>query len=114
MPGKSASNTRNDIRPWIVAAVASEDGKAADPPWKNAQSAADEERVKRARFLRKRQFNERKTKVVTERLAACEAKDRCLSGACPECGRLLHAGSFAARRRLFSNRSANATTNSWR
>jgi hypothetical protein len=80
-----------DIKPWIIAAVDGEDRKAADPLWKDAPSAQDacEERLRRVKFLRKDWTTDLKAKDVADRQEACEATGRCLSGACPECGRLL-------------------------
>jgi len=46
------------------------------------------ERLKRIKFLRKHSKTDPKAMVVAHRLESCEPDYRCLSGACPECGRL--------------------------
>jgi len=49
---------------------------------------AYKERVKRIKFLRKHGKTDPKAAVLAHRLESCESDQRCLSGACPECGRL--------------------------
>lgn len=54
------------------------------PRWTSLANSAEakEERLKRVRVLRKHGANE-----LASALAACAPQARCLSGACPECGR---------------------------
>jgi hypothetical protein len=83
--------TEQEIKPWVVAAVASEDRKASAPLWKGAPTAQDayKQRLQRVKFFRKAWATDLPTKDAAERLEACESGDRCCSGACPECARLL-------------------------
>jgi hypothetical protein len=80
-----------DIKPWIILAVAEEDLHSDIRLWKKAPTSGDaiEERLRRIKFLRKHSKSEPAAIVVADRLESCEQGNRCLSGACPECGRLL-------------------------
>jgi hypothetical protein len=80
-----------DVRLWVVKAIASEAQQDPAPLWWGAPSANDahRERTQRIRFLRKYRKTHPTAKLVSERLASCDPKHRCMSGACPECGRLL-------------------------
>src|SRR2546429_8300864 len=75
----------------MIAAINDEKRYAADPPWKNSSTAdyAYEERLRRIKFLRKHGETNPNASKVADRLESCEPEQRCLSGACPECGRLL-------------------------
>ena len=79
-----------DVRKWVAAGITDEEGYAPDPLWRNAPSAEEmyEERLRRTKFLRKHGRIFPDAAAVADRLETCEPGQRCLSGACPECGRL--------------------------
>ena len=91
----------NYAKPWVQKAIAEEEQKPNDQLWKNEPSAAhqSDERLRRIRFLRKYQKSGPLYKRIADRLASCDKNNRCCSGACPECGRLLQ--------RLFVRKSRN-------
>ncbi len=80
-----------DVRLWVIEAIADEERKPSESLWKNAPSGDDvlHERLRRIRFLRKYGLSKPGAISVADRLQTCEPMRRCLSGACPECGRLL-------------------------
>jgi hypothetical protein len=80
-----------DIRPWVKNAIAEEEQKPNGQLWKKEPSAEFQynERLRRIRFLRKREKNDASSKQFADRLELCDRNSRCCSGACPECGRLL-------------------------
>jgi hypothetical protein len=82
--------TFSDVKPWVIAASAEEERKPNDQLWKKAPSADDAytARLQRVRFLEKYIGNDPSLKFFAEQLDACEPRNRCLSGACPECSRL--------------------------
>jgi hypothetical protein len=84
------SHECQDVKPWVIAAINDEEQCPPDPMWRKERSAdwAYEERLRRIKFLRKHSNTHPDALVVAERLESCEPKHRCLSGACPECGRL--------------------------
>jgi hypothetical protein len=79
-----------DVKPWVIAAMNDESRYPPDRLWKKEPTAdyAYHERLKRIKFLRKHSKTDAKAMVVADRLETCEPEQRCLSGACPECGRL--------------------------
>jgi hypothetical protein len=79
-----------DKKPWVIAAIAEEERKPSDLLWRKAPSADDAytARLQRVRFLQKYVEKDSSLKFFAERLDACEPRNRCLSGACPECSRL--------------------------
>jgi hypothetical protein len=79
-----------DIKPWVIAAINDESRYLPDRLWKKEPTVefAYHERLKRIKFLRKHGKTDPKAAVVARRLGSCESDQRCLSGACPECGRL--------------------------
>jgi hypothetical protein len=91
-----------DVRKWVAAAIRDEERHAPDPLWKNAPSAEEmyEERLRRIKFLRKYGRTHSDATIVADRLESCEPGRRCLSGACPECGRLLQRW-FVRRSKIF-------------
>lgn len=80
-----------DVKPWVIAAINDEEQCPPDQMWKKERSAeyVYEERLRRIKFLRKHSNTHSDALVVAKRLESCERKHRCLSGGCPECGRLL-------------------------
>jgi hypothetical protein len=75
----------------VIAAITDESRYPSDQRW-NKEPAAEyvyEERLKRIKFLRKHGNTHPDALIVAKRLESCEPKHRCLSAACPECGRLL-------------------------
>lgn len=77
-------------RTWIAAAIRAEPRKSPHQLWKGEPSKDDvkEDRLKRIKFLRNHRSNVEALRLA-EQLEGCCPKHRCLSGACPECGRLL-------------------------
>jgi hypothetical protein len=73
----------------VIAAIKDESRYRPDRLWKNEPTAELDyhERLKRIKFLRKHSKTDPKA-VLAHRLETCEPDHRCLSGACPECGRL--------------------------
>ena len=88
MATRSTTKNWKDVTLWVAAAIAEESRRPPDQLWKGATSVDDaySERLQRIRFLRKYGS---KANSVAERLEGCDSPCRCLSGACPECGRLL-------------------------
>jgi hypothetical protein len=74
----------------VIAAIRDEESYPPDLPWRDAATADDAqmERLKRSKFLRKHGKTDHRAQSLANRLGSCEAEQRCLSGACPECGRL--------------------------
>lgn len=85
MRGRFDSHKCLDVKPWVIAAINDEGRYPPDRLWKKEPTAefAYHERLKRIKFLRKH-----KAAVLAHRLESCELDQKCLSGACPECGRL--------------------------
>jgi hypothetical protein len=79
-----------DVKPWVIAAITDESRYPADRLWKKEPTAefTYDERLRRIKFLRKHSKTDPKAAVLALRLESCEPDQRCLSGACPECGRL--------------------------
>src|SRR6266478_1230186 len=84
------SHKCEDVKPWAIAAINDESRYPPDRLSKKEPTAefAYKERVKRIKFLRKHGKTDPKAAVLAHRLESCESDQRCLSGACPECGRL--------------------------
>lgn len=80
-----------DIKPWVKQAITEEEKLSKDRMWKNEPDADEihQERLKRIRFLHKHGKTDAQAENVAQQLETCESNSRCLSGACPECGRLL-------------------------
>jgi hypothetical protein len=80
-----------DVKRWVIAAIKDEESYPPDRMWNKEPSAEYiyEERLRRIKFLRKPSNTHPDALIVAKRLESCEPKHRCLSGACPECGRLL-------------------------
>src|SRR5215208_545921 len=60
-----------------------------EPLWKDADTAADAkaELKKRIKFLRNKGRGDAELERLAALLESCRAEKRCLSGACPMCGR---------------------------
>ena len=88
MATRSTTKNCKDVKLWVAAAIAEESRRSSGQLWKGATSAdgAYNERLRRIKFLRR---HGSKANCVAERLEGCDVPCRCLSGACPECGRLL-------------------------
>jgi hypothetical protein len=86
-----SSDNYPEIRPWVIKAIAEEEQKSNDKIWKDEPSADFQysERLRRIRFFRKHENENPLLKIIASRLELCERNNRCCSGACPECGRLL-------------------------
>jgi hypothetical protein len=96
---------------WVSAAVNDEERKSPDQLWQDEPSKDDvtEDRLKRIRFLRKHSKNNPEISRLAERLENCYRKHRCLSGACPECGRLMQRAWVRESRKLISSLEAEHT-----
>jgi hypothetical protein len=79
-----------DVKRWVATAIEQENHLPDSPLWKNAPTSeqAEEQRQQRVRFLRKHATDNTQAGFVAERLQQCNFLRRCLSGACPICGRL--------------------------
>jgi hypothetical protein len=94
-----------DVKKWVIAAIKDEEDYSHDPLWRNAPSAEEmyEERLRRIKFLRKHGRIFPDATILADQLGTCEPGQRCLSGACPECGRLFQrwfvrrSGKFIAK-----------------
>jgi hypothetical protein len=95
-------------RTWIAAAINAEEQKTPDQLWKGepTKGAVKGYRLKRIKFLHKHGKNNLEALQVAERLKNCYRKHRCLSGACPECGRLLQRAWVRESRKLISSLEA--------
>src|SRR6266446_4300813 len=91
MRNRFDSHKCTDVRPWVIAAITDESRYPSDQLWKKEPTAeyVHKERLRRIKFLRKHSTTNPQALNVADRLESCEPKHRCLSGACPECGRLL-------------------------
>jgi hypothetical protein len=91
---RPAASRHADVKPWVMAAIVEEDARSPDSLWKNAPTAdtAEQERLRRIRFLRRHQESDGRASILVNRLDQCEQNNRCCSGACPECGRLFQRG----------------------
>jgi hypothetical protein len=91
MRGRFKSSTCADVKPWVIAAINDEDRQPSTPMWRDAPSNEKmyEERLRRIRFLLKKGDAHPRAKYVADRLLSCGGGQRCCSGACPECGRLI-------------------------
>jgi hypothetical protein len=78
------------IKAWVVKAIAEESNNPPDRMWEGEPSAEtiSEEQLKRIRFLRKHGKSDSELNSIADCLDQCEIRNRCCSGACPQCGRL--------------------------
>jgi len=84
------SHKCSDVKFWVIAAIKEEEHYPPDQMWEDepAGEYAYEERLRRIKFLKKHGNANLNALFVARRLESYERKHRCLSGACPECGRL--------------------------
>jgi hypothetical protein len=94
-----------DAKTWVAAAIKSEEKNSPDPLWEGGPSKdkAKAARFKLIRFLRKHGTTYPQALCLAERLEDCCPKHRCLSGPCPECGRLLQRSWVRESRKLISS-----------
>ena len=87
----SDSDNYADIKTWVQKAIAEEEQRPNERLWTGERSAEYQlnERFRLIRFFRKHQKTGPLFKCIADRLELCERGNRCCSGACPECGRLL-------------------------
>jgi hypothetical protein len=80
-----------DVKPCVIKAIAEEEQKPNSQLWKGEPSAEYqlEERLRRIRFFRKYESAYPLLRKIADRLEICERYNRCCSGGCSECGRLL-------------------------
>jgi hypothetical protein len=97
-----------DFKPWVMQAIQDEERQSPDQLWKNEPSAEViyNDRLRRIKFLRKSGKTNPKALFLADRLESCEPKQRCLSGARPECGRLFQRW-FVRRSRKFVAKHIN-------
>jgi hypothetical protein len=80
-----------NVKPWVTIAIAEEDQKPSTQLWRDEPSAdfQCQERVRRIRFLRKWAKDKAGLEAIADTLERCKRRERCCSGACPECSQLL-------------------------
>jgi len=100
-----------EVKTWIAAATKDEQTEAPHQLWKGelTMDQAKEKRLKQIKFFRKHEKLSIDALTVADRLEACCPNDRCLSGACPECGRLLQRAWVRETRKLISSLEAEGT-----
>jgi hypothetical protein len=91
MRRKKPQRIYSDIKPWIQKAIAREARRPPDPLWENGptEQGALDQREQLIRLLQKHRNANPAYGKLSERLDNCYPNSRCLSGACPECLRLL-------------------------
>jgi len=92
----------------VIAAINDESRYPPDPLWKKEPTAefTHEERLRRIKFLRKHSNTDPKAEAVADRLESCEPDQRCLSGACPECGRLFQRWFVRRSKKFIAKRNS--------
>jgi hypothetical protein len=108
------SSANSSIKPWVKTALSQERlfGNGW-PHWTNLPSAeeAEEARRKRVRFLKKDRIGADPLRSeIANVLDTCEPRERCLSGACPECGRAFAKFMVAEADALFKRRPSRRPT----
>ena len=75
---------------WVITAIRNEKRHPSDQLWKGEPTAeeAKKHRFKRIEFLRRHGKASPDALQLADRLDNCSRRTRCISGACPECGRL--------------------------
>jgi hypothetical protein len=91
-----------DIKPWVQKAIAEEEQKSNERLWRGERTAECQldERLRLINFFRKHEKSRPVFKCIADRLELCERDNRCCSGACPECGRLLQRSFVRNSKRL--------------
>ena len=80
----------SNAKAWVVKAIAEESKNPPDHMWKKEPPADYQfnERLRRIRFLRKHGKSNSELNLIADCVEQCEPRNRCCSGACPECSRL--------------------------
>jgi hypothetical protein len=91
-----------DVKSWVINAIIEEERLSPKPLWEKASSEGDayRDRLRRIKFLRTNNAMNAHAGKAAERLESCRPDFRCLSGACPECGRLFQR-AFVRKSRAF-------------
>ena len=87
---KFSSKKYSNAKAWVIKAIAQEETEPAHQMWKKEPPADYQfnERLRRIRFLRKHGEADPELYLIADCLEQCEPRNRCCSGACPECSRL--------------------------
>ena len=94
------------VRPLIARALADEFWFGNKPPgWPGAPTAADAKKARKRYIKRLRRFTPDfpEAKKLAKILARCKRRRRCMSGACPECGRAFQRWFVAEVKNLANN-----------
>ena len=91
MAKKSVPVEYSDVRPWVRHAVDEENSRPPKLMWRGEPTAEEmiEARLRLVGFFQKYGKRDPLANIVAKRLKSCGQGQRCLCGACPECGRLL-------------------------
>jgi hypothetical protein len=102
LTGISSARKYPDFKPWVITAIAEEEKKPDTQLWRKEPSAEYQldERLRRIKFFRKHSKYDPPLNAIVDRLESCERRDRCRSGACPECGRLIQRWFVRESKRL--------------
>ena len=87
---KFNSKNYSNAKAWVIKSIAQEETYPSDQMWKKEPTAEYQfnERPRRIRFLRKHGTTDPELLLISDCLEQCEPRNRCCSGACPECSRL--------------------------
>ena len=87
---KFNSKNYSNAKAWVIKAIAQEETHPSRQMWKKEPTAEFQfnERLRRIRFLRKHGTKDPELLLIADWLEQCEPRNRCFSGACPECSRL--------------------------
>ena len=86
------------VKPWIYKAVMIEESEKQKSLWKNEPDLEEASR-RRKRQIKRLKKGGIEVESPLQRLEACAEERRCLSGACPECGRFFQRAFVKATRR---------------
>ena len=80
----------SNTKAWVIKAIAQEEKHSANQMWKKEPTAEQQfnERLRQIQFLRKHGKADPALLLISDYLDQCEPRNRCCSGACPECSRL--------------------------
>jgi hypothetical protein len=94
-----------DVKPWVAKAISEEEEKPNGLLWENEPSkeSRTDNRVRLIKFLYKYEKQSPVLRSIIGRLELCQPKNRCCSGACPECGRLLQRWFVRRSKRIIEN-----------
>lgn len=86
-----APQVQNNIVPSLIARMLQDETCYGDDPpsWPNARASKDAKKARKSYVRRLRRFAHQfpEAKKLANVLARCKRRRRCMSGACPECGR---------------------------